>query len=91
MEMRTDSRDRRRHTMLDEYEGKKIESITLNETVQIFRTLGLQASEAKLGSGIEQGVYPFGVCINGENDKRRQFVVYKKLLDEWIDERATSR
>ena len=38
-----------------------------------------------LADGLEQGVYPFGVCIR--TDRSRVFQIFKKKLDAWIAER----
>ena len=37
-----------------------------------------------LADGLEQGVYPFGVCIR--TDRSRVFQIFKKKLDAWISE-----
>jgi len=64
----------------------QIETMTLNELCALLRSYGLSTSEAKLGDGIEQGKYPFGICIH---QTKRQFEIYRRLVDEWISERIT--
>lgn len=63
----------------------KIETMTPEETAAAMRDLGLRSSAQKIRDGIEQGKYPFGVCINME---RREFEIYKALFDNWVSERA---
>lgn len=46
---------------------------------------GIKISAETLRNGIEEGVLPFGTCIH--NPKAREFIIYPKLLDEWIAER----
>ena len=50
-----------------------------------FRESGIPTSETKLGAGIEQGLYPFAICIKTE--KGRRFEIYTKLLDKYLKER----
>ena len=73
-----------------EYEGFEIETITLQELSVLLRSLGMKVSEPVLGSGLEQGRYPFGVAINTDKGGRR-YEIYKRLVDEWIRERAIVR
>lgn len=63
-----------------------IETLTLNEAAAYLREHGLSISNEALGDGLEQRVYPFGVCIIGGG--RRVFQIFKRLLDEWIAERT---
>ena len=63
---------------------KTIVTMDLNECAAYLREHGLRISHETLADGIEQGVYPFGVCVGG---KRRVFQIFKRLLDEWIVER----
>jgi len=63
-----------------------VETLTLEQTAQIFRTAGVSTTAPKIADGIEQGVYPFGVCIQG---KARKFEIYKKKVYEYLNERAT--
>ena len=64
----------------------QVETMTLRELTNLFRSLGIATSDAKLADGIEQGAYPFAVCIR---QKDRQFEIYKRKVYEWISERAT--
>ena len=69
-------------------ENKMIETMTVQETVEELRTLGMSISLDKLRDGIEQGVYPFGTCIQM---KSREFDVFRVLFDKWVDERAVEK
>ena len=64
---------------------KTIVTMDLNECAAYLRDRGLRISNETLADGLEQGVYPFGVCLGG--GKRRVFQIFKRLLDEWIAER----
>ena len=40
-----------------------IETLTLNQTAAYLRQQGLSISNPALANGIQQGQYPFGICI----------------------------
>lgn len=65
---------------------KILKIITVKEAVDRLRQAGMNANEVRLRAGIEQGVYPWGVCI--QMNSCRVFEVYDVLLERWIDERA---
>jgi antitoxin component of RelBE/YafQ-DinJ toxin-antitoxin module len=65
----------------------KIDTMTLIELTQKLRALGMKVSQATLADGIEQGVYPFAICIRRKN---RVFEIYTALVDKWIEERLCS-
>lgn len=50
----------------------------------VIESTGLFLTKEK-AAGLEQGVYPFGVCIR--TDRSRVFQIFKKKLDAWIAER----
>lgn len=62
-----------------------IKTMSLQECMEHLRVHGLSISQDTLANGIEQGVYPFGLCVAGE--KRRVFQIFSNLLDKWIAER----
>ena len=66
---------------------KSIETMTINEVVRALRNLGVRTSPDKIAAGIQQGVYPYGVCISMPG-KRRYFEIYKSQFDEWVDAHA---
>ncbi len=63
----------------------KVETMNINELAQLFRSVGISTSEAKLGDAIEQGLYPFAICIH---QKGRQFEIYKRQVLEYLSSRA---
>lgn len=62
-----------------------IKTMSLHECMEHLRAHGLSISQETLSNGLEQGVYPFGVCIIG--GKQRVFQIFARLLDKWIEER----
>lgn len=64
-----------------------IETVTTQEATEILRACGMRISLETIRLGIEQGAYPFGICIRTE--KSPVYQVFKKQLDQWIAERST--
>ena len=64
--------------------GKEImiETMTPANTVIYLREHGMRIKTETLCRGIQQGVYPFGLCITG--GKSPVYQIFKNLLDEWI-------
>ena len=60
-----------------------LSTVTPDEATELIRGAGVQICTQTLRAGIEQGVFPFGVCI--QQDKRI-FIISKKKLIEWIAE-----
>lgn len=60
-------------------------TITVKEAAERLKNLGVKTSPTKIMVGIQQGVYPFGVCI--EMDKY-QYEIYERKFDEWVSERT---
>ena len=65
---------------------KFIEVLTPEKTSDYLRSLGMHISAETIRFGLQQRVFPFGDVIDGE--KSHRFYVYKKLLDQWVAERA---
>lgn len=63
--------------------GKK--TLTVLEAHKTLEEHGMKISVDSLRNGIEEGVFSFGTCIH--NPKAREFIIYPKLLDDWIAER----
>lgn len=61
-----------------------IKTFTLNEASKYLRDRGLKMWPGTLADGLEQGVYPFGVCIR--TGRSRVFQIFKRKLDLWIEE-----
>lgn len=64
-----------------------IETITPRQAAEILRSNGMSITAETLGAGLQQGVYPFGVCVKLERSPVYQ--IFKPLLEKWIDERST--
>lgn len=62
-----------------------LKTLGINETLDRLREHGMSIGQDVLSDGIEQGVFPFGICVR---EKKRNFFIFEKLLDEWIAERA---
>ena len=63
-----------------------IETLTVQEACEELRALGMSISLDKLRDGIEQGVFPFGICIQM---KERKFDIFRVPFDKWISERVS--
>lgn len=63
---------------------KRIRTLTANQAAKRLRDAGLGMATLTLEAGLEQGVYPFGVCILA--GKQRVFQISAKKLEEWIDD-----
>lgn len=66
-----------------------IETLTPAEATEILRGYGMKMSPDTLRYGIEQGVYPFGVCI--QCGRQPAYQIFTKLLDDWIKERLVEK
>lgn len=67
-----------------------IETISAQKTVETLRALGMRINVDTLHRGIRQGVYPFAVYIAGQDESDSPvYQIFKRQLDEWIDERVT--
>lgn len=64
-----------------------IETLTCNEAAAYLRSHGLSISNETLCAGLEQGVFTFG-CAFRASGKSRIIMVFKTLLDQWIEERS---
>ena len=70
--------------------GKKtcvIETLPIAEAVKFLNAAGVDISQEETELGIQQDVFPFGICIF-LRDGTPHYCIYKKLLIEWINERA---
>lgn len=64
-----------------------IPTLTLNEAAAYLRAQGLGISNDTLAAGLEQGVFSFGAAFR-PNGRNRVAMIYKVLLDQWIQERS---
>ena len=56
-------------------------TITTEQAASLMRAAGIQIETVTLRDGIEQGVFPFAVCIERS---RKVFIVFKKKFSEWL-------
>jgi hypothetical protein len=63
----------------------KINVISTKRACEILEEHGLKTNPAKLGLGLQQKVYPFGVAIRSSD---WIYEIYEHLLMNWIRERA---
>lgn len=63
----------------------QIKVISNKQACEILAEHGLKTDPTKLGLGLQQKVYPFGVAIKSS---RWIYEIYYNLLIEWIKERA---
>lgn len=63
----------------------QIRVITMKRACEILAEHGLKTDPNKLGLGLQQRVYPFGVAIQAG---RWIYEVYEHQLLKWIEERA---
>ena len=66
----------------------KIRVISTKQACEILEAHGLQTDPQKIGLGLQQKVYPFGVAIKSG---RWIYEIYENLLMQWIAERATKQ
>ena len=63
----------------------KINVISTKRACEILAEHGVKTDPQKLGLGLQQKVYPFGVAIQMG---RWVYEIYEHLLYKWIEERA---
>lgn len=66
-----------------------IETLTPADATEILRKHGMKMSPDTLRCGIEQGVYPFGVCI--QCGRQPVYQIFAKLFYDWIAERSVDK
>lgn len=65
----------------------RIVTLTLDEARIRLRDAGLGMDKMTIADGIEQGAFPFGVCITTKKDGR-VFKIFARMLEDWIAERS---
>lgn len=63
-----------------------VNQISAAEAVEIMRARGCRISPDVLRDGLKDRRFPFGECYETKSGTDR-CAVYKKLLDQWLDER----
>lgn len=61
-----------------------IETLTAAEATERLRAEGVRISRDTLISGIQQGVFPFGDCVDRGVDKAPWVYIYQRQMEEWI-------
>lgn len=64
-----------------------IRTLTPAAAAQYLRERGMSTSAETLRAGIQQGVFPFGTCVEMPSGSAT-YTIYQRLLDQWIEERA---
>ena len=64
----------------------RIEVLTPDDATKFLRECGMKVGVETLRNGIRQGVYPFGICVEG--GQHPVYQIFKKQLIEWAQERA---
>lgn len=67
-------------------EMPKIQVISTRRACEILAEHGMKTDPQKLGLGLQQRVYPFGVAIEGVH---WSYEIYLNLLMKWIEERSS--
>ena len=67
-------------------EVPQIKVISTKRAVEILEEHGMTTNQNKIGLGLQQKVYPFGVAIHFE--KSWVYEIYENLLRQWIAERS---
>lgn len=66
--------------------ARRVETLTPDAAVTIMRDAGISTSAETVRAGLKQGVFPFGDYIQAE--KSPVFIIYRRKLEEWLEERA---
>jgi hypothetical protein len=64
-----------------------VPTLNIAQAAQRFREAGIATSSETLGTGIEQGLFPFAICIKTElknGEEGRRFFIYETLLDDYL-------
>lgn len=62
-----------------------VKTMNVSEAVDLMQQAGIKTSVQKVYAGIQQGVYPWGECVQLE---RPAYTVYSRLFFNWLKERA---
>lgn len=68
---------------------RKVETMTTNELIDLFRDYGIPCSYESVVAHIEQGNFPFACCARKGGAGRHQFLIFKKQALEWLEERVS--
>ena len=70
-------------------EESMVKTMTIEEAAKYLRENGVKISKETLSDGIQAEKLPFGVCI--ETGRSRVFMIFKRLVDRWLEEREEKR
>ncbi len=65
----------------------KIETMDLQQLCDRMREFGMKTSKERISDAIEQGLYPFAICIKRDNS--RIFEIYTRSFEEWAMEKVS--
>jgi len=68
--------------------GKKIEYLTMGETIALFVDYGVPMTYEVLAAWIDNGAVPWATSARGGGAGRYQRRIWKKPLIRWLDELA---
>lgn len=68
-----------------------VETLTLEEATLVMRGEGIKMSKDTLKKGIQQGFFPFGVCIERDDGKAPWCYIFTVQLEDWMNERRRSK
>lgn len=71
---------------INDIKNLQIKILSTKQACDILKRCGLHTDPQKLGLGLQQGVYPFGIAIK---DKHWTYEIYENLLIKWIKERSS--
>lgn len=63
-----------------------VETMTVIEVTDALRGLGIRTSTERVMRFLEEGAYPWGICVQGNG--KRLVEIYAKKFWEWVDEIA---
>lgn len=66
-----------------------VETLTIQQTAQIFRDVGIATTEEKIRNGIEQGLFPFGVIVRSDKGNVMS-EIYTRQVYEYLKARAVN-
>lgn len=64
-----------------------VETLTLEAATERLRAEGLKMSKDTLKNGIQQGIFPFGACVERDGGKAPWCYIFPVMMEEWLDQR----
>lgn len=66
--------------------SESIRTITVEAATNRMRDMGMSVKADTVRRGIQQGQFPFGICI--ECPKQPRYIVFEKKFEQWAAEIA---